>query len=567
MDNQELAGAPATSHLQVPYNPPGIPQLLSISGYLYLLSFTSTLFSQVIGAPLLGPLLVGILFGPVLAGLIPESAQRTFIDLGYVGLLLIVFEAGLTTDMSLLIGNLGLSLVAALTGIGLPIALSMMLLHAAFGYSAIQAFAGGAALSSTSLGTTLALLTPQLRKTRVGSVLMSAALLDDIVGLVIAAIIPNLAATSHGMKWQTIARPILVSLAFALLVPLVAFAVRKVVTIQIGLPVRYQRYLCDPRFYLFSIIVVLSAFVAGSKYAGTSELFGAYLAGAFMAYISSNSLSSGSPETSSTEVPKAVQDRGDFQQKVYSATPEQSIHEHPTTSPTERAFTTHLAPIVEVLLGPIFFGSIGTALPVRALFTANGSANVVWRGIIYSMLMVLAKMAVGLCIFIWPEPGAAGNRWFGKDTLPTKGKGDIEDRGGAVDGTSVIEREDRLAKQTSSNWDPPVQTSSRLRRDTVDSVFHDRLNSTSASNLNTPNLKSTTEPTRRQAALLLGLAMVARGEIALIVAQLARLILLGPDVQKVDEELFAVVIWAILVSTVGGALGVGLLLRSWERCG
>ena len=55
--------------------------------------------------------------------------------------------------------------------------------------------------------------------------------------------------------------------------------------------------------------------------------------------------------------------------------------------------------------------------------------------------------------------------------------------------------------------------------------------------------------------------MVARGEIALIVAQLAR----GLLVSGVDEEPFAVVIWGILVSTLGGALGVGMLLRSWAK--
>jgi hypothetical protein len=55
--------------------------------------------------------------------------------------------------------------------------------------------------------------------------------------------------------------------------------------------------------------------------------------------------------------------------------------------------------------------------------------------------------------------------------------------------------------------------------------------------------------------------MVARGGIALIIAQLAR----GLLVDGVHEEPFAVVIWAILVSTLGGALAVGMLLRSWEK--
>ena len=74
-------------------------------------------------------------------------------------------------------------------------------------------------------------------------------------------------------------------------------------------------------------------------------------------------------------------------------------------------------------------------------------------------------------------------------------------------------------------------------------------------------LSSTNELPPARSAALLGLAMVARGEIALIVAQLAR----GLLVNGVDEEPFAVVIWGILVSTLGGALGVGMLLRSWAK--
>ena len=74
-------------------------------------------------------------------------------------------------------------------------------------------------------------------------------------------------------------------------------------------------------------------------------------------------------------------------------------------------------------------------------------------------------------------------------------------------------------------------------------------------------LSPTTDLPPARSAALLGVAMVARGEIALIVAQLAR----GLLVSGVDEEPFAVVIWGILVSTLGGALCVGMLLRSWAK--
>ena len=42
-----------------------------------------------------------------------------------------------------------------MTGIGLPVALSFALLSTGYGYDLLESFAAGAALSSTSLGTTL----------------------------------------------------------------------------------------------------------------------------------------------------------------------------------------------------------------------------------------------------------------------------------------------------------------------------------------------------------------------------------------------------------------------------
>jgi Kef-type K+ transport system membrane component KefB len=164
------------THTQVPYDPPSLPILLSLSLYLSLISFSSSFAARTTHAPLLGPLLIGILFGPVLAGLVPTSTQQVFIDIGYIALLFIVYEAGLGTDLQLLFHNLPLSILAALTGILLPFALSFALLKSpAYGYTTMQTFAAGASLSSTSLGTALALLTPELRKTRTGCVLMCAA--------------------------------------------------------------------------------------------------------------------------------------------------------------------------------------------------------------------------------------------------------------------------------------------------------------------------------------------------------------------------------------------------------
>jgi Kef-type K+ transport system membrane component KefB len=87
---------------------------------------------------------------------------------------------GLTANLGIIKANIGLSVLVGMTGLLAPIGLSFILLHLVFGYSLISSFAAGSALCSTSLGTTFTLLSAHnLAETRLGSVLMTAAVLDD----------------------------------------------------------------------------------------------------------------------------------------------------------------------------------------------------------------------------------------------------------------------------------------------------------------------------------------------------------------------------------------------------
>ncbi|KAJ6591305.1 Cation/H+ exchanger [Mycena vulgaris] len=463
----------------IAYTTPDVPLTLTVCAFLYLMNVAEAVFARYINAGLLGSLCIGIVFGSEVSGILPEAVQSTFITMGYIGLLLIVFEAGLSTNISLLFDNILLSCTVAISGMVLPVALSMLLLHFGYGYSTLQAFAAGAALSSTSLGTTLTVLKPEYRSTRTGTVLMAAALLDDIGGLVIAAILALLSSygtSSASIPWYIIVRPILVSFGFAFGVPVLAYISRRIVDRGV---LRSKARLLAPEGQLFILVATLSGFVAGAKYAGTSELFGAYLAGAYLAYVFASPPSpiSGAPQ----DVPAAP----------------------------VRAFHHHIMPMLQAFLSPVFFASIGSALPIRSLGTVDGSHRIVWRGIVYSVLMCAAKVLVGLWMLVWPDRGA-GRGWFGR-SLPRA----------TVDGDG--ETDEELGTGT-----------------------------------NLPGPPAGFTPVR--SAALVGLAMIARGEIALIVAEISRP-LLGISSPGETSEPFAVVIWATLLNTAGGAIFVGFLLR------
>lgn len=64
-------------------------------------------------------------------------------------------------------------------------------------------------------------------------------------------------------------------------------------------------------------------------------------------------------------------------------------------------------------------------------------------------------------------------------------------------------------------------------------------------------------------ALFVGIAMVARGEIGLLIAQVAHGDASTPAL--LGDDAFLVCIWATLLCTLVAPIGVGLLLRIWKR--
>ena len=111
--------------------------------------------------------------------------------------------------------------MVAFTGIAAPMGLSFIMMELVSA-TPLQAFSAGAALSATSLGTTFTILsTTQLISTRLGTVTTSAAMLDDVIGLVMVQIISNLGGSEDSFSAVTVIRPLLVSIGFGVGVVLV----------------------------------------------------------------------------------------------------------------------------------------------------------------------------------------------------------------------------------------------------------------------------------------------------------------------------------------------------------
>lgn len=93
--------------------------------------------------------------------------------------------------LGLLKANIVLSTCAAAIGILVPFGLCYALLYGGWGFGAVETFIVGAALSVTSLGTTFVVIASagkgvDLPRTRIGTVLITAAVISDVCGLIMA---------------------------------------------------------------------------------------------------------------------------------------------------------------------------------------------------------------------------------------------------------------------------------------------------------------------------------------------------------------------------------------------
>jgi Kef-type K+ transport system membrane component KefB len=174
---------------------------------------------------ILGELVAGVLIGvsglhlilaPELGGQLNAVAEHTIAALAHVGpeqvqeiydhsfsnlqavakigLLALLFLTGLESELDELMAVGGQAITVALTGVVLPFALGTAGLQFLFGVPLLPAIFAGAAMTATSIGITASVLGElKFLRTREGQTVIGAAVLDDILGIVILAVVVALA--------------------------------------------------------------------------------------------------------------------------------------------------------------------------------------------------------------------------------------------------------------------------------------------------------------------------------------------------------------------------------------
>ena len=136
-----------------------------------------------------------------LADLSPEKVQEIYAEtfpnlqaVSQIGLFALLFLTGLESELDELVAVGAQATTVAVTGVVLPFALGTAGLYYIFHVPLIPAIFAGAAMTATSIGITASVFGElKFLRTREGQTVIGAAVLDDILGIVILAVVVSLA--------------------------------------------------------------------------------------------------------------------------------------------------------------------------------------------------------------------------------------------------------------------------------------------------------------------------------------------------------------------------------------
>ncbi|MBD1864899.1 cation:proton antiporter [Trichocoleus sp. FACHB-46] len=127
-----------------------------------------------------------------------ESQSEVISVLAEIGVIILLFEIGLESDLRQL-KEVGIqATVVACVGVAAPFAAGTAGLMMLFHVAAIPAIFAGAALTATSIGITSKVLSElgQL-KSKEGQIIVGAAVIDDVLGIIVLAVVASLAKTGE----------------------------------------------------------------------------------------------------------------------------------------------------------------------------------------------------------------------------------------------------------------------------------------------------------------------------------------------------------------------------------
>lgn len=164
---------------------------------LFTCKVLSILMRHIKVPQVVGQIVAGLLVGGNLLGIVESSQPLVF--MAEIGVLMLMFSAGLETDLKEIKSTGVTALFVASMGVLVPLVGGFLLYSGFYGFAAVgsdkfwTAVFMGVIMTATSVGITVEVLRELGKlKTKVGTIVLSAAIIDDVIGIVLLAFVSGL---------------------------------------------------------------------------------------------------------------------------------------------------------------------------------------------------------------------------------------------------------------------------------------------------------------------------------------------------------------------------------------
>ncbi len=235
--------------------------------------FLAEVFERLRQPGIVGEILAGVVLGSsVLNWIRPDELLRSLAEMGVMFLL---FRVGLEVKPSELLRLGGTAAVVAAAGVFLPFVMGWAIVSA-WGFGQIEAIFVGATMVATSVGITAQVLAAKgLLSERSSKIILAAAVIDDVLGLLVLAVVSS---TARG-KINVVELSITAVVAIAFVIVMAAWG-SKAAT-HVVPRVHASMRAGEAEFSL--AVVFLFALSVLAVYTGVAAIVGAFLAGMALA--------------------------------------------------------------------------------------------------------------------------------------------------------------------------------------------------------------------------------------------------------------------------------------------
>lgn len=226
-----------------------------------------------------GEIIAGLLIGPSVLGLVQQTEFLS--QMAEIGVVLLMFFAGLETNLKDLVKTGPKAFLIACAGVFVPLLGGYFLYSCFYGFSAVgsdqfyTAVFIGVIMTATSVSITVATLQEMGHlKDSVGTAILSAAIIDDVIGIIVLTFVigfKNPESSPIRVMGNTV-----LFFAMALVAGVIGYRIFKYLD---------QRYPHTRRIPIFGLVLCFAMAYMAEKYFGIADITGAYVAGIILCNI------------------------------------------------------------------------------------------------------------------------------------------------------------------------------------------------------------------------------------------------------------------------------------------